>query len=230
MGNKLEDNYTQRAKETCRWLKDDKCGFYMPDSEYTCYGMEDCGIYREEQKAMNKKVIDGVGQDAEIVVNEKGGKQSKSPMAMHLVDPKFLAAFAKNGADEVEYIDSDDCATVDAEDKLKYDCCRAIEWIASFMQVGGTEYLRYAADCLEENDIQQMIRIAKVLQFGADKYKANNWRLIPQEEHINHALIHLMAALAGDTQDDHIDHAMCRLMMAYATEKSDNFEYGAYVA
>lgn len=207
----------------------------MPDSWSDCVkDGELCSIYLEELKEKNKMagtiMIEGVGQDAEIVTNEKGGKQSKAPMAMHLIDPKFLAIFAKNGAKEVEYIDSDDNLKVDTEDKTRHSCFKAIEWIASYMQVGGAEYLRYAADWLEENDVQQMIRIAKVLQFGADKYKANNWRLIPQEEHINHALIHLVAALAGDTQDDHIDHALCRLMMAYATEKSDNFEYGAYVA
>ena len=71
--------------------------------------------------------------------------------------------------------------------------------------------------------------IAKVLQYGADRYAPNNWRLIPQEEHINHALIHIVAHLAGDTQDEHIDHALCRLMMAYATDKSAGFAYGAYI-
>jgi hypothetical protein len=97
------------------------------------------------------------------------------------------------------------------------------------MACGGTNMLIYAMDEIEADGLQQVIRVAKVLQFGADKYKANNWRLIPQEEHLNHALIHIVAFLAGDTQDDHLDHALCRLMMAYATEKSDNFEYGAYV-
>ena len=53
--------------------------------------------------------------------------------------------------------------------------------------------------------------------------------MIPQEEHINHALIHIIAHLAGDTQDEHIDHALCRLMMAYATKKSDDFDYGTFV-
>ena len=73
-------------------------------------------------------------------------------------------------------------------------------------------------------------RIAKVLQYGAGRYEPNNWRLIPQEEHINHALIHIIAHLAGDTQDDHIDHALCRLMMAYSTKTSPNFCYINYVS
>lgn len=221
-------------KHNCTWQDGTKCGINMPDSWRQCIGQQNCQVYLEELKEKNNMagtiVIDGVGQDAEIVVNEKGGKQSKSPMAMHLVDPNFLKDFAKNKAEELEYEDEGESTCVDGEDVDAYRCYRAMENIATFMLLNDNLFLQYALDDLEPEEVQQMIRIAKVLQFGADKYKPNNWRLIPQEEHINHALIHLMAALAGDTQDDHLDHALCRLMMAYATEKSDNFEYGAYVA
>jgi FtsZ-binding cell division protein ZapB len=206
----------------------------MPDSWRQCIGQQNCQVYLEELKEKNNMagtiVIEGVGQDAEIVVNEKGGKQSKSPMAMHLVDPNFLRDFAKDKAEALEYEDEGESTCVDGEDVVAYRCYRAMENIATFMLLNDNLFLQYALDDLEPEEVQQMIKIAKVLQFGADKYKANNWRLIPQEEHINHALIHLMAALAGDTQDDHLDHALCRLMMAYATKKTDNFEYGAYVA
>jgi len=85
-------------------------------------------------------------------------------------------------------------------------------------------------DSLNSEEIQQVINIAKILQYGADRYAPNNWRLIPEEEHINHALIHIIAHIAGDRQDDHINHALCRLMMAYATKPSEKFAYGAYVA
>ena len=214
--------------------EDKKCGYAMPDSMIECFHQgaeEHCSCYVPPVVSdMTKKVIDGVGQDAEIVVNERGGKQSKSPMAMHLVDPNFLKDFAKNKAEELEYEDEGDATCVDGEDVDAYRCYRALENIATFMLLNDNLFLQYALDDLEPEEVQQMIKIAKVLQFGADKYKPNNWRLIPQEEHINHALIHLMAALAGDTQDDHLDHALCRLMMAYATKKSDKFEYGAYVA
>jgi hypothetical protein len=175
-------------------------------------------------------LIEGVGKDAEIVTNEKGGKQSKAPMAMHLIDPQFLAWFAANKAEELSYFDENENYIVDDEDREKHNCYRTIERIAQYMIVGGNLPLVHAIDCLEPDEVKQMIRIAKVLQYGASRYAPNNWRLIPQEEHINHALIHLIAAVAGDTQDDHIDHAMCRLMMAYATEKSKGFEYNRYVA
>jgi hypothetical protein len=179
-----------------------------------------------------KVAIEGVGQDAEIVTNERGGKQSKAPMAMHLIDPLFLKGWAGNKADELEYEDELEATCVLENCKLEHDCYRAIEYIARFMEntdVFNKENLLWAADYLCKDVLQQMIRIAKVLQYGASRYAPNNWRLIPQEEHINHALIHIVAHLAGDTQDEHLDHALCRLMMAYATEKSPDFDYGSYI-
>ena len=79
------------------------------------------------------KVIDGVGADAEIVTNERGGKQSKSPMAMHLLDPNFLIDFAKNKAEELEYEDEGESTCVDGEDIDKYRCYKAMEFIGNFM-------------------------------------------------------------------------------------------------
>lgn len=223
---------------SCSWYSTyhNKCGYYMPDSWCDCVGLNNCGIYKEEQKGLkmdkeNKvKVIDGVGEDAEIVTNAAGGKQSKSPMAMHLVDPRFLEKFASNKAEELEYCDEGDNTCVDDEDMEIHGCYRAIEHIAEYMQTGIEFNLQLAMDSLNSEEIQQVINIAKILQYGADRYAPNNWRLIPEEEHINHALIHIVAHIAGDKQDDHINHALCRLMMAYATEKSPKFEYGAYVA
>lgn len=182
-----------------------------------------------EFEDLRKNVIDGVGRDAEIVTNEKGGKQSKSPMAMHLVDPVFLMKWADMEAKNFEYEDEYECNCVDEEDREAHNCYEAIYWIARFMDDGDKSMLQYAFDELEDSELQQVIRIAKVLQIGASRYAPNNWRLIPQEEHINHALIHIIAHLAGDRQDEHIDHALCRLMMAYATKKSEGFNYGEFI-
>lgn len=222
----------------CSWFSttENKCGYYMPDSWCDCVGFNNCGIYKEEQKGLkmdkeNKvKVIDGVGEDAEIVTNAAGGKQSKSPMAMHLVDPTYLEEMFKDLAEREEYCDEGDSTCVRVESIDRHGCCRAIEHIASYMR-GGIDFdLTLAMDTLCDDELLQVTRIAKVLQYGADRYEPNNWRLIPEEEHINHALIHLVAHLMGDTQDEHIDHALCRLMMAKATKKSDKFAYGAYIA
>lgn len=102
--------------------------------------------------------IKGIGPDAEIVVNEQGGKQSKAVAAFNLMDAPA------------------------------------------------------------------MIRLGKVLQYGASRYGRDNWRKISCEDHLNHALSHIFAHLAGDRQDDHLGHAFCRLMMACATEDDGSVE------
>ena len=185
---------------------------------------------KEQAAAEEAKIIEGVGADVEIVTNEKGGKQSKSPMAMHLVDPKFLETCAQNKASVFEYCDESGGTCVEDEDMEIHGCYKAIEHIAQYMQNGVEFELQMAMDSLDCEELQQIISIAKILQYGAERYAPNNWRLIPEEEHINHALIHLVAHIAGDKQDDHINHALCRLMMAMATEKSKGFDYGRFVA
>lgn len=183
----------------------------------------------KEQTEADKIIIKGVGKDADIITNENGGKQSKAPMTMHLIDPKFLLEFAKNKAEGLVYCAENYSTCVDDEDKDKYGCYKAIQNIAEYMLTEVDFNLTLAMDNLECEELQQIIKIGKVLQYGADKYKPNNWRLIPEEEHINHALIHIIAHIVGDTQDEHIDHALCRLMMARATKKSKDFDYCNYV-
>ena len=159
------------------------------------------------------KIIKGVGKDAEIITNQNGGKQSKSPMALHLLDPLFLHDMVVLELPKIE------------NESIK----EAISYIIYFMNSGSLFELRMALTKIEPNAFKQIIRIGEVLLEGADRYEPNNWRLIPQEEHINHTLIHLLAAAMGDTQDNHLDHAMCRIMMAYATKKSEGFDYNKYI-
>lgn len=66
-----------------------------------------------------------------------------------------------------------------------------------------------------------VLSVAKVLKYGADKYGANNWRGIPIDDHLNHALTHILAFNAGDKQDDHLEHAACRLLMALEAPKEE---------
>jgi len=155
-----------------------------------------------------KTVIDGVGADAEIVTNDLGGKQSKTPAALHLIDPKFFEAILGDFPESYP-----------------------LNRICQFMQTNEKRFILQAIEDMNDDaeELNPLLVIGKVLQYGADRYEPNNWRLIPQESHINHALIHYVAYLMGDTQDDHIDHCMCRLMMAYATEVSEGFSYTEYV-
>jgi len=45
----------------------------------------------------------------------------------------------------------------------------------------------------------------------------DNWKKIPQKDHLNHALAHIFAHLSGDTGDDHLNNATCRLLFAVET-------------
>jgi hypothetical protein len=69
-------------------------------------------------------------------------------------------------------------------------------------------------------DARALFQLAAILHTGAEKYGVDNWRGLPRNDHVNHALMHIYAYLAGDTQDDHLGHAFCRLMMAVATEEA----------
>ncbi len=63
-------------------------------------------------------------------------------------------------------------------------------------------------------DAKAMFEMAKVLDHGAKKYGANNWRLIDVEDHLNHLLMHTYAYLAGDRTDEHLSHILCRATFA----------------
>ena len=69
----------------------------------------------------------------------------------------------------------------------------------------------YRADLLPPS---ALLTIAKILKSGADKYGAENWRKIAVADHVNHALVHLLAWLAGDQQDNHLANAACRVLFA----------------
>jgi Domain of unknown function (DUF5664) len=62
-----------------------------------------------------------------------------------------------------------------------------------------------------------IVRTALVLTDGAARYGKDNWRKIPQTDHLNHAMAHLFAHFGGDTSDDHLSHAACRILFAMET-------------
>jgi len=68
----------------------------------------------------------------------------------------------------------------------------------------------------DDMDGKAMLELAKIFKHGHDKYGKDNWRKIPVEDHINHALMHIYAYMSGDTQDDHIGHAHARMHFAHA--------------
>lgn len=68
-----------------------------------------------------------------------------------------------------------------------------------------------------------LFRVAEIQKGGDDKYGPDNWRRLPTEDHINHALSHIYGHLAGDTSDDHLGHAATRLLFALATYLRPDF-------
>lgn len=159
-------------------------------------------------------LFEGMGTDAEIVTNKNGGKQSKAPAALHLIDPLFLVRECNNILGKM----AEPCNIV-----------LAIREIAFSMMYERKVELISATHILEPDFSKRLMMIGKTLQYGATRYAPNNWRLIPQEEHINHALLHLLALYNGDKQDDHLSHALTRLMMASATEVSKGFSYTRFI-
>ena len=63
-------------------------------------------------------------------------------------------------------------------------------------------------------DAPTLFKVARVLATGAEKYGENNWKMIDAESHINHAISHLYAFLAGDQSDEHLTNAICRVIFA----------------
>jgi len=173
--------------------------------------LEDNVTQRMKEQELAKVV--GVGKDAEIVTNSLGGKQSSSPYATHLLDPGFLDVMVE-GEGPLHYV-----AIYMKNPSIPIHLLLAIE----YRQVGEEK--------LDLVDIRskRLLTISKVLKEGADKYEVNNWRLIPSEQHLSHAITHYLAYLSGDGQDDHLAHFYCRLMMAYATELSPGFSYTEYL-
>lgn len=159
-------------------------------------------------------LFEGMGTDAEIITNKDGGKQSKSPAALHLIDPFFLG---------------EECSDLLLEQTEPCNILEAIKLITWGMYHNEKDGFIAAANTLEPDFSERLMMIGKTLQYGATRYAPNNWRLIPQEEHINHALLHLLALYSGDKQDDHLSHALTRLMMASATEVSKGFSYTEFI-
>ena len=82
-------------------------------------------------------------------------------------------------------------------------------------QGGRQSKLEYRFDLI---DAKALFALAAVMHEGAQKYEKDNWRKISVDEHLNHALSHIFAHLAGDKQDKHLEHALTRVKMALGVE------------
>ena len=100
-------------------------------------------------------------------------------------------------------------------EKLKIDGVASEEKVIN--DNGGSQSKRdYRFDLI---DTKAIFALANVLHTGEQEYGKDNWRKIDTESHLNHALSHIYAYLAGDKQDNHLSHALCRVMMSIGVER-----------
>lgn len=138
------------------------------------------------------------GDDAPIIENSAGGKQSKSIGDFTLLPKYFSKQFIKQLSRDLD------------EEGIG----RAYASLVDFLEDPNVDLLYDAIDYLSN---EPLTAIARVMEEGLKKYPKDNWLLIPYEDHINHALCHLYMFLKGDIQDRHLDHALTRIAMAYET-------------
>lgn len=70
-------------------------------------------------------------------------------------------------------------------------------------------------------DADMLMRVARVLNTGAQKYGEKNWQKIPTHDHINHMIYHAIMANTSDTTEDHLANTICRAMFAMWTKQND---------
>ena len=147
------------------------------------------------------------GDDAPIVENNAGGKQSKAIGDFTLLPKYFSKQFIKQLSRDLD----------------EEGAGKAYASLVDFLEEPDVDLLYDAIDYLSN---EPLTIIARVLEEGLKKkkYPRDNWKLISYEDHINHALCHLYMFLKGDIQDRHLDHALARIALAYETfiESEDN--------
>ena len=168
--------------------------------------------------------VKGMGPDAEVTINKAGGQQSQAPNAFHLLDPEVA----------IDIIDIVGKGTPIGSGEM-IRALDAFKLCLDYMIHYETVFLIKAMQLVEPNMFKILQTVAGRLMYGITKgnngkgYPTNNWRLIPREEHLNHAMNHMFAIIMGDTQDDHRSAVICRLHMALATKESRDFRYQEYV-
>ncbi len=63
--------------------------------------------------------------------------------------------------------------------------------------------------------------VAQAMARGSARYGDHNWRGLPPEEMVNHAIRHLVLWLSGDRSEPHAAHAAANCLMLYELEAID---------
>ena len=69
---------------------------------------------------------------------------------------------------------------------------------------------------------EALTAIALVMEEGVKNGRdSDNWRKVPLNIQMNHALAHITAWMRGETDEDHLAHALTRLAMGIAVRKEE---------
>jgi hypothetical protein len=70
--------------------------------------------------------------------------------------------------------------------------------------------------------IEGIAKTAAVMRRGELAGRPDNgWREVPIKEHINHAISHLLAYVAGRHKEPHLANAACRVLMALDLDRKE---------
>jgi hypothetical protein len=86
-------------------------------------------MQKEEKRHKTSEEIKGIGPDAPITTNERGGKQSATPYGFHLMDPKASFVLAEVLAYGATRYGRDNWRYIDVEDHLNH----ALQHIFAFL-------------------------------------------------------------------------------------------------